>query len=154
MVVFPHLAVQAKRSRLRSEVIVVRDERSGVAHRTEVLGWIEAERCRASDASGAEAVALRRVRLACVLDDLQRVCLCHARQCAHVSHLPVEVDRHDVRCIVSCTLRLLHVDVVIGVGDIDDHRHATGLKHGLECGGERHRGDDHPGARRKTGGDK
>ena len=69
MVILPPLPVFAERANRLGEARVARGERAGVAHRSEVLGRIEAERGRKPGGTGAEAVALGPVRLAGILDD-------------------------------------------------------------------------------------
>src|SRR6478672_11425475 len=69
--VFRGLAVFAEGAENRGEVFVARDDRSGVAHRPEVLRGIEAERCGESPSACAASVAPCAVRLRGILDDGQ-----------------------------------------------------------------------------------
>src|SRR6185312_12511059 len=65
------LPVLAQAARAGGDGRVVRDERSCVAHRAEVLARVEAERRCAADGAGAKTSAPRTVRLAGVFDDRQ-----------------------------------------------------------------------------------
>ena len=95
--VLPPLSVLAERANRLGEARVVRGERAGVAHRSEILRRVEAERAREPGGAGAEAVALGPVRLAGILDDREPGLVGERPQRPHVGHLPVEVHRQQER---------------------------------------------------------
>src|SRR5204862_8103672 len=83
------LPVLAQRLRGLREPGVVRGQRARVAKGAEVLARIEAERRERAFRAGADAVPIRSVCLAGVLDELQPAAVGELEERAHVGHLAV-----------------------------------------------------------------
>src|SRR5436305_8400108 len=83
--------------------------------------------------------------LARILDDLESVGLGETRKPAHVSHLSVQVDGHDMGRACDCrSLRLVCVDVVVDIAHVHDDGYAARLDDGLERSREGACWDNHP----------
>ena len=92
MFVLPALPVLPEGERQIGDVLLIGDEGSRITHPAEVLRRIEAECPREPDASGPKPISNGARRLAGVLDEREA----ERSEPAHVSELPVEMDREDV----------------------------------------------------------
>ena len=148
------LAVLAQRDHLIREVLVVRDERAGVAHRAQVLAGIEAEGRCATDRPCCDAVPDRAVRLACIFDDRHVVAIGEVTQRAHVATLAVEMHgHHKARSGRHSGGSGVEVQVVVRSAHIGGHGTSAGLRDRFETGGERVRRHDDLVAALDAGGD-
>jgi hypothetical protein len=122
------LSVLPERAHILGQLGVVRHERAGIAHGTEVLRRVEAERRRPSSRARPDAVPPGAVRLACVLDDREAARRGERIEGDDVRHLSVEMHRHDrPRPPRNRGLRRSHVDVVVLLRDVDHDGARAGL---------------------------
>src|SRR5215471_20085050 len=135
VVVPPELAAVSKTADSIRQRGVARDDRTGVAERSQVFRRVEAERAGYPDSPHRPAPNCCEVRLTAILDDRQAVPGSDSLDAGHVGRLPIEVYRHDgARPRSHEPFDLYGIDGKSDGVDVGEHR--PGADHGDRERGE------------------
>lgn len=124
--VFSLPAILAQRPQSCTDLLVRGDDGATVAHRTEILGGIEAETPDGAEAARPAPAALRAMSLRAILDDWNAVALPDRDDVVDGGHLAIEVGDDDGLCPVTETAsQRLRVHCQAAIINVGKHRGRT-----------------------------